>query len=94
MAVFRNLGVKLLGSLCDVLQYVSSQPLVFLDLAENCSFLDWKLTLVSERKVSDCLISPPFAKGDLGGFQDAAKIPPGPPFPKGGDSRGFRSGIG
>jgi hypothetical protein len=42
MALFRNLGVKLRGSLCDVLQYVSAQPLVFLDLAKNCSFMNWK----------------------------------------------------
>ena len=46
MALFRNLGVKLLGCLCDVPRYASAQPLVFLDLAENCSFLNWKLTLV------------------------------------------------
>ena len=46
MALFRNLGVKLRGCLCDVPRYASAQPLVFLDLAENCSFLNWKLTLV------------------------------------------------
>ena len=43
MALFRNLGVKLRGSLCDVLKYVSAQPLVFLDLAKNCAFMNWKL---------------------------------------------------
>ena len=42
MALFRNLGVKLRVSLCDVLSYLFAQPLVFLDLAENCSFLNWK----------------------------------------------------
>jgi hypothetical protein len=42
MALFRNLGVKLRGSLCDVLKYVSAQPLVFLDLAKNSSFMNWK----------------------------------------------------
>ncbi len=46
MALFRNLGVKLRDRLCDVPRYASAQPLVFLDLAENCSFLNWKLTLV------------------------------------------------
>ena len=43
MALVRNLGVKLRGSLCDALKYVSAQPLVFLDLAKNCSFMNWKL---------------------------------------------------
>ncbi len=49
MALFRNppvesgqVGVKLRVSLCDVLSYVSAKTLVFLDLAENCSFLNWK----------------------------------------------------
>ena len=37
----RNLGVKLRGSLCDVLKYVSAQPLAFLDLAKR-SFMNWK----------------------------------------------------
>ena len=59
MALFRNLGVnqpeadkssrrltRLRSCLCDVPRYASVQPLVFLDLAENCSFLNWKLTLV------------------------------------------------
>ncbi len=45
MALFRNLGVKLRVSLCDVLTYVSAQTFVFLELAENCSFLNWKLTV-------------------------------------------------
>ena len=43
MALSRNLGVKLRGSLCDVLQCVSAQPLVFLDLAKNSAFMNWKL---------------------------------------------------
>ena len=42
MALFRNLRVKLRGSLWDVLQYISAQPLVFLDLAKNCAFMNWK----------------------------------------------------
>jgi hypothetical protein len=46
MALFRNLGVNLWDRLCDVQMYVSAQPLDFLDLAKNCSFLNWKLTLV------------------------------------------------
>jgi len=45
MDLFRNLGVKLRVSLCDVLTYVSAQTLVLLDLAENCSFLNWKPTV-------------------------------------------------
>ena len=43
MALFRNLGVKLRACLCDIPRYASAQPLVFLDLVENCSFLSWKL---------------------------------------------------
>ena len=47
MALFHNLGVKLRGSLCDVPKYVSAQPLVFLDLAKNSSFMNWKLTVLT-----------------------------------------------
>jgi len=40
MAFFRNLCVKLRCCLCGVLlQYASAQPLAFLDLTKNCSFL-------------------------------------------------------
>jgi hypothetical protein len=46
MALFRNLGVNLRDRLCDVPRYASAQSLAFLDLAKNCSFLNWKLTLV------------------------------------------------
>jgi len=42
MALFRNLGVKLRGSLCGVLTYASVKPLVFLDLAKIYSFMNWK----------------------------------------------------
>ena len=42
MALFRNLGVKLRGSLCGVLTYASVKPLIFLDLAKNDSFMNWK----------------------------------------------------
>jgi hypothetical protein len=52
MALFRNpppasgrVGVKLRGYLCDVLKYVSAQPLVFLDLAKKYPFMKWKLTM-------------------------------------------------
>jgi len=45
MALFHNLSVNRRDSLCDVLQYVSAEPLDFLDLVKNCSFLNW--TLVS-----------------------------------------------
>jgi len=54
MALFRNLCVKLRGSLCDVRSYVSAQPLVFLDLAKNFQFMNWKPTVfmkeLKERK--------------------------------------------
>jgi hypothetical protein len=46
MALFRNLGVNLRDRLCDVPWYASAQSLDFLDLAKNCSFLNWKLTPV------------------------------------------------
>ena len=45
MALLRNLGVKLRVTLCDVLKYVSAQTLVFLDLAKNYAFLNWKPTV-------------------------------------------------
>jgi hypothetical protein len=47
MAFFRNLGVNLRDRLCDVPRYASAQSLDFLDLAKNCSFLNWKLAPVS-----------------------------------------------
>jgi hypothetical protein len=43
MVLLPNLYVKLRAFLCDVLQYVSAQPLVFLDLGQNPSFPIWKL---------------------------------------------------
>jgi hypothetical protein len=46
MALFRNLGVNLRDRLCGVPMYASAQSLDFLDLAKNCSFLNWKLTFV------------------------------------------------
>jgi hypothetical protein len=55
MALFRNLDVKLQGCLCDVPRYASAQPLVFLDLAENCSFLHWKLTLMPIEFYDSCM---------------------------------------
>jgi hypothetical protein len=38
MVLLPNLCVKLRACLCDVLQYVSAQALVFLDLGQNPSF--------------------------------------------------------
>ena len=38
LALFRNLGVNLRVSLCDVPEYVSAQTLDFLNLATNHSF--------------------------------------------------------
>jgi len=46
MVLLPNLFVNLRGCLCDVLQYVSAQPLDFLDLGQNASFLIWKLRCV------------------------------------------------
>jgi hypothetical protein len=43
MALFRNFGVNWRNRLCGVHEYVSAQFLDFLELAENCSFLDQKL---------------------------------------------------
>jgi len=48
--------------------------------------------LVSERKGTYFLVSPPFVKGDRGGFNGISiyyKIPPGPPLSKGGRFDGF-----
>jgi hypothetical protein len=44
MAFFRNFGVNRRNRLCGVHEYASAQFLDFLELAENCSFLDRKLT--------------------------------------------------
>ena len=44
---------------------------------------------MSERKVPGFLISPPFVKGDLGGFRQVAKIPPAPLFQRGEIHRVF-----
>ena len=47
MALFRNLGVNPRDRLCGVpIMYASAQLLDFLDLAQNRSFLNWKLTIV------------------------------------------------
>jgi hypothetical protein len=43
MALFRNFGVNRRHRLCGVQKYASAQSLDFLELAENCSFLDRKL---------------------------------------------------
>ena len=48
---------------------------------------------VPERKVTGCLTSPPFAKGDLLGFQRLAKSPSTPLLQKGEDLRSFRTDI-
>ena len=34
------------------------------------------------------VLSPPFEKGDLGGFSNAPQIPPDPPLRKGGTGTG------
>ena len=43
MALFSNFGVNRRNRLCGVHEYASAQCLDFLELAENCSFLDRKL---------------------------------------------------
>ena len=43
MALFRNFGVNRRNRLCGVQKYASAQFLDFLELAENCAFLDRKL---------------------------------------------------
>jgi len=43
MALFRNFGVNRRNRLCGVREYASAQFLDFLELAENCTFLDRKL---------------------------------------------------
>jgi len=44
MALFRNFGDNRRNRLCGVQEYASAQFLDFLELAENCTFLDRKLT--------------------------------------------------
>jgi len=44
MALFSNFGVNLRNRLCGVQEYASAQFLDVLELAENCTFLDRKLT--------------------------------------------------
>jgi hypothetical protein len=51
MALFRNFGVNRRNRLCGVLEYASAQVLDFLELAENCSFLDRKLISVPNETV-------------------------------------------
>jgi len=43
MALFRNFGDNRRNRLCGVQEYASVQFLDFLELTENCSFLDRKL---------------------------------------------------
>ncbi len=43
MTLFSNFGVNRRNHLCGVHEYASAQFLDFLELAENCSFLDRKL---------------------------------------------------
>ena len=43
MALFRNFGVNRRNRLCGIQKYASAQFLDFLELAENCAFLDRKL---------------------------------------------------
>ena len=51
MALFRNFGVNRRNYLCGVHEYASAQFLDFLELAENCTFLDRKLTIALDETV-------------------------------------------
>jgi hypothetical protein len=51
MALFRNFGVNRRNRLCGVQKYASAQFLYFLELAENCLFLDRELTGVLNKSV-------------------------------------------
>jgi hypothetical protein len=44
MALSRNFGVNRRNRLCGVHEYAFAQSIDFLELAENCTFLDRKLT--------------------------------------------------
>jgi hypothetical protein len=46
----RQVGINLRGFLCDVLAYASAQPLDFLDLGKNSSFLNWNRFVPQLRK--------------------------------------------
>jgi hypothetical protein len=43
MALFRNFAIIRRHCLCGVHEYASAQSLDFLELAENCAFLDRKI---------------------------------------------------
>jgi len=47
MALFRNLCVDLCDFLCSLLEHASAQSLDLLELAENCSFMNWKHQVAS-----------------------------------------------
>jgi len=51
MALFRNFGVNLRYCLCGVHKYASAQFHDFLELAENCTFLDRKLASALNKTV-------------------------------------------
>jgi hypothetical protein len=51
--------------------------------------LGYQLVFIRECPTGNGSSSPPLKKGDLGGFIRAYKIPPSPPFPKGGSFKEF-----
>jgi hypothetical protein len=55
MALFHNICVNLRVCLCGVYSYASAQSLAFLDLAKNCSFLNWKLSSVYNLFLGDVI---------------------------------------
>jgi hypothetical protein len=53
MALFRNFGVNRRNRLCGVREHASALFLDFLELAENCTFLDRKLISSFNETVAD-----------------------------------------
>ena len=51
MALFCNFGVNLRNSLCGIQEYASVKFLDFIELAENCAFLNRKLISVVNESV-------------------------------------------
>jgi hypothetical protein len=59
MALFRNFGVNRRNRLCGVHEYASAQFIDFLELAENCTFLDRKfISALNETADGLCSIRP------------------------------------
>jgi hypothetical protein len=75
MALLRNLCVNLQDFLCGVFQHASAQSLDILDLAQDCSFMNWKLELRhSEAVFSDVILRSKATKNLMvkGGSRDSS----------------------